>query len=96
MRYLVQNSLGRMWVEGHEADPEKLNWQYYLPEAEQEPEVAEKLARIREEFKSKKIEDIKFLDKTIAYLIQANGHMKPAKPYDIRGFAGFLHYGARQ
>lgn len=35
-------------------------------------------------------------DKIIAYLIQANGHMKPAKPYDIRGFAGFLHYGARQ
>ena len=62
VRYMVQNSLGRMWVEGHEADPEKLNWQYYLPEAEQEPEVAEKLARIREEYKSKKIEDIKFLD----------------------------------
>lgn len=62
VRYMVQNSLGRMWVEGHEADPEKLNWQYYLPEAEQEPEVAEKLAQIREEYKSKNIEDIKFLD----------------------------------
>ena len=62
VRYMVQNSLGRMWVEGHEADPEKLDWQYYLPEAEQEPEVAEKLAQIREEYKSKNIEDIKFLD----------------------------------
>lgn len=62
VRYMVQNSLGRMWVEGHEADPEKLNWQYYLPEAEQEPEVAEKLAQIREEYKIKNIEDIKFLD----------------------------------
>ena len=62
VRYMVQNSLGRMWVEGHEADPKKLNWQYYLPEAEQEPEVAEKLAQIREEYKSKNIEDIKFLD----------------------------------
>jgi len=62
VRYMVQNSLGRMWVEGHEADLEKLNWQYYLPEAEQEPEVAEKLAQIREEYKSKNIEDIKFLD----------------------------------
>ncbi len=62
VRYMVQNSLGRMWVEGHEADPEKMNWQYYLPEAEQEPEVAEKLAQIREEYKNKNIEDIKFLD----------------------------------
>lgn len=62
VRYMVQNSLGRMWVEGHEADPEKLNWQYYLPEAEQEPEVVEKLAKIREEYKNKNIEDIKFLD----------------------------------
>lgn len=62
VRYMVQNSLGRMWVEGHEADPEKLNWQYYLPEAEQEPEVVEKLAQIREEYKNKNIEDIKFLD----------------------------------
>ena len=62
VRYMVQNSLGRMWVEGHEADPEKLNWQYYLPEAEQEPEVVEKLTKIREEYKNKNIEDIKFLD----------------------------------
>lgn len=62
VRYMVQNSLGRMWVEGHEADPEKLNWQYYLPEAEQEPEVVEKLVKIREEYKNKNIEDIKFLD----------------------------------
>ena len=62
VRYMVQNSLGRMWVEGHEADPAKLNWQYYLPEAEQEPEVVEKLVKIREEYKGKNIEDIKFLD----------------------------------
>ena len=62
VRYMVQNSLGRMWVEGHEADHEKLNWQYYLPEAEQEPEVVEKLVKIREEYKNKNIEDIKFLD----------------------------------
>lgn len=62
VRYMVQNSLGRMWVEGHEADHEKLNWQYYLPEAEQEPEVVEKIVKIREEYKNKNIEDIKFLD----------------------------------
>ncbi|WP_303814350.1 BREX-1 system adenine-specific DNA-methyltransferase PglX [Selenomonas ruminantium] len=62
VRYMVQNSLGRMWVEGHEADPAKLNWQYYLPEAEQEPEVVEKLVKICEEYKNKNIEDIKFLD----------------------------------
>ena len=44
VRYMVENSLGRLWVEGHPNDELKSNWKYYLEEAEQEPGVEEKLA----------------------------------------------------
>lgn len=37
VRYMVENSLGRLWIEGHPNDDLKANWKYYLKEAEQEP-----------------------------------------------------------
>ena len=30
VRYMVENSLGRLWVEGHPNDELKANWKYYL------------------------------------------------------------------
>lgn len=30
---MVENSLGRMWVEGHPDDELKSKWKYYLDEA---------------------------------------------------------------
>lgn len=77
VRYMVQNSLGRLWVEGHPNDKVKFivderegglgrglksNWKYYLEEAEQEPEVQAQLATIREEYKALKPEDILCID----------------------------------
>ena len=38
VRYMVENSLGRLWLEGHPNDELKAKWKYYLDEAEQEPE----------------------------------------------------------
>ena len=38
VRYMVENSLGRLWYEGH-PDFDKSQWRYYLDETEQEPEV---------------------------------------------------------
>ena len=61
VRYMVENSLGRLWVEGHE-DFDKSQWKYYLEEARQEPEVAAKLAELREERKSLRPEKIKCID----------------------------------
>ena len=46
----------------------------------------------REEYKSKNIEDIKFLDKRVAYLIQANGNLKTSEPLDIRDSGDLLDY----
>ena len=62
VRYMVENSLGRLWVEGHPNDELKANWKYYLEEAKQEPEVEEKLAEIRKEYAKLNPEDIKLID----------------------------------
>ena len=62
VRYMVENSLGRLWVEGHPNDGLKAGWKYYLEEAEQEPEVQAKLAEIRAEYAKLNPEDIKVID----------------------------------
>ena len=62
VRYMVENSLGRLWLEGHPNDSLKAGWKYYLDEAEQEAEVQSQLAKIREEYKKIKPEEIKVID----------------------------------
>lgn len=62
VRYMVENSLGRLWLEGHPNEQLKNSWKYYLDEADQEPEVEVKLAEIREEHAKLKPEDIKLID----------------------------------
>ena len=62
VRYMVENSLGRLWLEGHPNDTLKSTWKYYLDEAEQEPDVAEKLAEIRKNYANMKPEEIKVID----------------------------------
>ncbi len=62
VRYMVENSLGRLWVEGHPNDSLKENWKYYLEEAEQEPEVEAQLREIRETYQKMTPEDIRIID----------------------------------
>ena len=62
VRYMVENSLGRMWVEGHPNDFLKSQWKYYLEEAEQEESVKAELAKIREQYAQLQPEDIKVID----------------------------------
>ena len=62
VRYMVENSLGRLWVEGHPDCDLKENWKYYLEEALQEPEVQAKLSEIRKEYAALNPEDIKLID----------------------------------
>ena len=82
VRYMVENSLGRLWLEGHpdtkdqllstaeeqaayaagNRDPEDTKWHYYLEEAEQEPEVQDKLDEIRNEYAALTPEQIKVID----------------------------------
>lgn len=62
VRYMVENSLGRLWVEGHENDSLKSKWHYYLEEAEQEESVKAELEKIRADYKNNKLEEIKLID----------------------------------
>lgn len=62
VRYMVENSLGRLWLEGHPNAELHDGWKYYLDEAEQEPEVESQLAKLREEYKFIKPEEIKVID----------------------------------
>jgi hypothetical protein len=60
VKYMVENSLGRLWLESHPNEELKVEWKYYLEEAEQEPEVQKQL----DEFKNPNLnpEEIKVLD----------------------------------
>lgn len=61
VRYMVENSLGRLWSDGH-PDFDKSEWKYYLDEAPQEPQVAQQLAELRKGYAALKPEDIKCID----------------------------------
>lgn len=71
VRYMVENSVGRIWIEHLRAvDPstdekttaERFGWKYYLLEAEQEDAVNVKLAEIRSTYKDLKPTDIICID----------------------------------
>ena len=77
VHYMVENSLGRLWLEGHPTAKSKFlpehnadgsvrveggKWNYYLEEAEQEPEVQAQLAEIRKEYAALKPEEIRVID----------------------------------
>ena len=62
VRYMVENSLGRLWIEGHPNDSLKTQWKYYLEEAEQEPDVQAQLVAIRKEYAAMAPEQIKCID----------------------------------
>lgn len=61
VRYMTENSLGRLWIDGH-PDFDHSEWKYYLEEAKQEPEVIEQLNKIKAEHAKLKPEDIKVID----------------------------------
>lgn len=77
VHYMVENSLGRLWLEGHPTAKSKFlpehnadgsvrveggKWNYYLEEAEQEPEVQAQLAEIRKEYAALKPEELRVID----------------------------------
>lgn len=93
VRYMVENSLGRLWLERESASQlsdttfgelqgmtfndlgkrrlgpvsendmaKAFGWKYYLPEAEQEPEIKAQLKELRKEYCNMKPEDIRCID----------------------------------
>lgn len=71
VRYMVENSVGRVWIEHLRALDDSVNeqekaenygWKYYLPEAEQEDSVKEKLVEIRKSYAKLEPKDITCID----------------------------------
>lgn len=61
VRYMVENSLGRLWTEEH-GKPEHADWKYYLEEAEQEDTVRAELKQLRESYREIQPEQIRIID----------------------------------
>ncbi len=63
VRFMVDNTLGRLWLDNNlGASKLKSNWKYYLDEAEQMLEVVEQLHVLRSQSPIKSPEDIKLID----------------------------------
>ncbi|WP_313168399.1 BREX-1 system adenine-specific DNA-methyltransferase PglX [Streptococcus parasuis] len=62
VRYMVENSLGRLWLESHPNGSLKAKWKYYIDDAKQKPEVAECLRILRLQLSVKSPEDIRIID----------------------------------
>lgn len=62
VRYMVENSLGRLWIDSHPNSKLREGWKYYVDEADQAPEVANRLSTLRTKNAIKSPEDIKFID----------------------------------
>ncbi|MCI9471723.1 MAG: BREX-1 system adenine-specific DNA-methyltransferase PglX [Lachnospiraceae bacterium] len=71
VRYMVENSLGRVWIEhlraldsavDEKSKAEEFGWKYYLPEAEQEEGVEAQLVEIRKSYRDLTPQDITCID----------------------------------
>ena len=62
VRYMVENSLGKLWIAGHPDSFTRGNWKYYIDEAEQEESVQKQLSSIRAEYVKIEPKDIKCID----------------------------------
>ena len=70
VRYMVENSLGRLWLEysapgmacGNGEDALRELWTYYIDEADQEPEVEAQLDALRAQRQTLRPEDITLID----------------------------------
>lgn len=60
-KYMVENSLGRLWLESHDDPSLKSSYKYYLDEAKQDEDVQKQLDEIRKN-RNLKLEDIKLID----------------------------------
>ncbi|PTQ83310.1 Eco57I restriction-modification methylase [Trichococcus patagoniensis] len=68
VEYLVDNSLGRLWIENNATSKLQEKLHYYLEAAEQTPEVLEQLTALK--YENLKPEDIKVMDPSMG-----SGHM---------------------
>ena len=62
VRYMVENSLGRLWINGHSSIDIKSSWEYYVDNPKQDEDVQNNLDEIKEYYQKIKPEDIRIVD----------------------------------
>jgi hypothetical protein len=62
VKYMVENSVGRLWLESHPNDNLKSGWKYYVDEAIQNHDVELELIEVKKQSGILKPEDIKVID----------------------------------
>lgn len=71
VRYMVENSVGRVWIDhlravdptvDEKAKADEFGWKYYLPEAEQEEEVTKRMVEVCKSYKDITPQDITCID----------------------------------
>ena len=62
VRYMVENSVGRIWLDGHPDEGLKSKWKYYMEEAQQTAGVNAELFKLRKEKANMSPEDITVID----------------------------------
>ena len=65
VRYMVENSLGRLWLEGHPNETLRMKWRYYMDEAPQEPAVAARLAQLRAPYAALQPDQLTVLERMV-------------------------------
>ena len=62
VRYMVENSLGRLWLAGHPNDALQAKWHYYIPDAPQEAAVTTELDTLKADYSCLLPEDLSLVD----------------------------------
>ena len=95
VKYMVENTLGRLWQEGHPNAELKAKWKYYLEE-EQEAEVSVQLKEIRKEYAALRPENILAIDPCqgsghiLVYMFDVLVQIYEAYGYSAREAASFI------
>ena len=77
VRYMAQNSVGRLWLESYPDSTLRSEMKYYVEDAEQSAEVQKKIDEIK--YKNVNPEDIRIIDANCIDMIQSHRGFSPRK-----------------
>lgn len=96
VRYMVENSLGRLWMYGHPEAEIKANWEYYLDDVEQCEETLRHLKNVQREYKNIRPEELLVIDPCqgsghiLAYLFDVLMQIYESYGYNVREAAASI------
>lgn len=94
IRYMAENSVGRIWLESYPNSPIKGDMKYYVEDAEQTEDVKKKLEEIK--YKNVNPEDIKIIEPCcgsghiLVYIFELLFKMYKEKSYNEKDIPGYI------